>query len=55
MWIQALTYLRDKEGLQAEECLKQALMVVVSFKILSPLLVIEIVQAKNDLTFKIFR
>ena len=58
MWIQALTFFRDLEGGvpgEAEDYLQRALEIIGDKKILSPLLVLEIVQATKNLKFKILR
>lgn len=56
LWIQALTFFRDLENDSAsEEYLQNALKIIGEYKILSPLLVLEIVQAKKTLKFKVLR
>ena len=59
LWIQALTFFRDlKEGdgdNSSEAYLQKALQIIGDNKILSPLLVLEIVQAKKNLKFKVLR
>ena len=57
LWIQALTFFRDLDPASgdAEEYLSKALEIIGEHKILSPLLVLEIVQAKKNLKFKVLR
>lgn len=56
LWIQALTFYRDME--KKEECekyLQMALEYIGRMNILSPLLVLEILQTKKDLKFKVLK
>lgn len=57
MWIQALTFFRDLDGVagEAEDFLQRALVIIGEKKILSPLLVLEIVQARKNIKFKVLR
>ena len=56
LWIQALTYFRDMpEKEDVEEYLEKALDIVGKESILSPLLVLEILQSKPTLKFKILK
>ena len=57
LWIQALTFFRDLDGVagEAEDYLQRALQTIGDKKILSPLLVLEIVQARKNLKFKVLR
>lgn len=67
LWIQALTYFRDLESPHCEMCLERALSIISNEKdkekakdskkdeILSPLLVLEILQSKPNLKFKVIK
>lgn len=57
LWIQALTFFRDLESAagDAEDYLERALKIIGDNKILSPLLVLEIVQSRKNLKFKVLR
>jgi hypothetical protein len=55
-----LTFFRDLDpavagGADAEEYLERALKIIGDNKILSPLLVLEIVQSRKNLKFKVLR
>ena len=56
LWIQAVTYFRDlNEAFKSEYFLMQALEFIGSMNVLSPLLVLEILQEKKDLKFKVLK
>jgi hypothetical protein len=56
LWIQALTFYRDmKNQDECEKYLKEALEYIGRMNVLSPLLVLEILQTKKDLKFKVLK
>lgn len=55
LWIQALTFFRDLESPDSEEYLQKALAFIGEKNILSPLLVLEIIQTKKNLKFKVMK
>jgi hypothetical protein len=55
LWIQALTFFRDLEGEDSERYLEKALHYIGKENILSPLLVLEIVQNKPSIKFRVLK
>lgn len=56
LWIQALTYFRELEDIdEAQQYLEKALNSIGEEKILSPLLVLEIISGRSQLKFKVLK
>jgi hypothetical protein len=55
LWIQALTYFRDLEGEESEIYLEKALNFIGEKNILSPLLILEIIQNKPTIKFRVLK